>query len=249
MELLIFTITLFTFVIPIINSIYNPHDFQLEALIDARSREQSDLIITITRTFQYLTLYTQFFTLIALYTYAPNHMFIAQFLTIYVFIVYHGINYICPFYLTYHNEKIVNEVISWIPPYNENIILWFGLHLQHTIGPFYIYYLSYKYDITYENNIVGFFYTFLALLFYILWNLFCWNVQGKATYPFLNDLREFSLETAFYSLMFVLFLFIGCIMTSMYSSFVFFCIGVLYTKCNYIYDINVTNLVNQLTTN
>ena len=145
MELLIFTITLFTFVIPIINTIYNPHDFQLEALMDAKSREQSDLIITITRAFQFLTTYTQLFTLIALYTYSPNHMFIAQLLTIYVFIIYHGINYICPFYLTYHNEKIVKEVITWIPPYNENIVIWFGLHWQHTIAPFYLYYLIYLY--------------------------------------------------------------------------------------------------------
>jgi hypothetical protein len=37
-------------------------------------------------------------------------------------------------------------------------------------------------------------------LFYVVWHLFCWNVQGIPAYPFLIRLREMKYEILFYIL-------------------------------------------------
>ncbi len=232
MESIIFNITLITFLIPIVNTVVNPFSFQKEASKNAKKRGFNSMIVTITRSCPYLTLYTQFWIIVAMYNLTPVSMFIGQSLSWCVFILYHGINFIDPMHLAYHPEEFVKEVVSWKPPINtqtsfKNIVVWFGLHLQHTIFPFYLHYLTYVYNIDYTKNIYAVFCTFNIMIFYTIWHMFCWYVQGIPAYPFLTKLRLMSHEITFYFVGFVLMTIINCILASMWSELFFYIIGVV----------------------
>ncbi len=226
MESQIFTATFISFLIPIVNTIVNPSPFQKEATDNAKQRGWNKYIILVTRACPYLTLYTQFWILVALYFLTPTTMFIGQSLSWFVFILYHGINYIDPMHLAYHPEELVKEVVSWTPPKNKNIVIWFGLHLQHTIFPFYLHYLTNKYNIDYCKNIYAILCSFAAISIYVVWHLFCWYVQGIPAYPFLTKLRLFTHELLFYCAGTVLMVVVNCILAFMWSELIFYFMGI-----------------------
>ncbi len=60
--------------------------------------------------------------------------------------------------------------------------------------------MSIKYDIYTKLSPHIHLYSHTALLFYIIWHLFCWNVQGLPAYPFLIELRIIKYEILFYIL-------------------------------------------------
>lgn len=227
MESLILVITFVSFLIPIVNTVINPHPFQIEATIHAKAKGWNDRIILITRSCCYLTLYTQFWTMIAMYKLTPTTMFIAQSLSCFVFCLYHGINYLDTKHLSYHSQELVKEVVSLKPPKNEKAFIWFGLHWQHTIFPFYLTYLSYKHSINYQSNVAMMIYSFLVMGLYVVWHLFCWHVQGIAAYPFLNKLRTTSHELSFYYVSFILTIIINSMIASMWSELFFYIMGFL----------------------
>jgi hypothetical protein len=228
MESLIFAVTFISFLIPIVNTVVNPFPFQKEAAIDAVDRGWSDTLILVTRSCPYLTLYTQFWIIVALYYMTPTTMFIAQTLSWFVFCVYHGINYIDKKHLAYHSEEFVKKVVSWKPPKWPLVIVWFGLHWQHTIFPFYLHYLTYKYDIDYTNSFYAVMCSFGVMAFYLVWHTFCWKVQGIAAYPFLNRLRQISHEISFYCAAFTLVVVVNCIVASMWRELIFYMVGILH---------------------
>lgn len=225
-ESIVFTVTLVSFLIPIVFTTVNPFPFQIKATEDAKKRGWNTLVILVTRACPYLTLYTQFWILVAMYNLTPLTMFIGQSMTWCVFLLYHGFNLIDPTHLTYHPEEFVREVVSWKPPKNKNIVIWFGLHLQHTVFPFYLHYLTSKYEIDYTGNISYVMCSFLLMLFYVVWHLFCWYVQGIAAYPFLNYLRNKSQELLFYCLGFHFMVVVNYILTSMWSELLSYFMGI-----------------------
>jgi hypothetical protein len=225
MESSIFIITIVSFLIPIVNTVINPYPFQKQATDNARQRGWNEYMIIITRSCPYLTLYTQFWIILAMYNMTPITMFIAQSLSWFVFCVYHGINYIDTKHLAYHPEEFVKEVVSWKPPKGPLVVVWFGLHWQHTIFPFYLHYLTYKHEIDYSNNIYAVLCSFGVMAFYLVWHLFCWKVQGIAAYPFLNSLRRMSNEILFYCVSFVVITVVNCVVASMWKELMFYLVG------------------------
>lgn len=225
MESVIFNINLISFLIPIVFTTIKPFPFQIKTTEDAKRRGWNSFAILVTRVCPYLTLYTQFWTLVAMYNMEPITMFIAQSMTWTVFLLYHGINIIDPVCLTYHPREFVKEVVSWKPPMSKNIVIWFGLHLQHTIFPFYLHYLTYKYDVNYYNSLYPVIANILVMGLYVIWHLFCWQVQGIAAYPFLNEFRDHSCEIGFYCFGFIIIVLINCILASMWRELIFYLIG------------------------
>jgi len=233
MESAIFLITYVSFLIPIVNTIVNPFYFQKVATLHAKEQGWNILIILTTRAGLYLTVYTQFWILIALIYMTPVTMFIGQSLSWIVFYLYHGINFINPMNLTYHPREFVEQVVSWKPPLKTpfrstnlfNLIVWIGLHLQHTIFPFYLHYLTYKYNIDYSNNLYAVFYSFIVMGVYVIWHLFCWHVQGIPAYPFLTHLRQKNLEKLWYLVGFHFVIIVNTILASMWVELLFYCIG------------------------
>lgn len=195
-EDIILYITIISFIIPIIGTIVKPHEYQVNAGKDARDRGWSPTLIIFTRSFCFLTLYTQFLIILALIYKTPRLLFIAHSFSIYVFLLYHGMNAYDKMLLPYHPRERVEEVVRCLPPLNKNIVIWFGLHLQHSFYPVYLYYL--KGDV--EYNAEDFIYNIFLMVIYILWHLFCWKVQNIPAYPFLIRLRAAELELEFYIL-------------------------------------------------
>lgn len=226
MEEYILNLLIITLIVPIINAMINPQPFQKSAHKCAKSRGHNKIVIIITRACQHLTLYSQFWTIIALYYKTPLTMFIAQTMSILVFFLYHGFNYFDKKYLAYHPIELVEQVVSLTPPMNRYIIVWMGLHFQHSIFPFYIYYISRNYDLVhYEPYML--FYSFATMTAYILFSIYCWKVQGIAPYPFLNDLNKHSSEVLFYCLGFIVFMTINCVVCSMYNELFFYSLGII----------------------
>ncbi len=184
----------------ILNSIINPPLFQREASMAAKQNGWPVPIIILTRSFQHFTVYSLLWTLASLYTLEPNIMFIGLSLSWLVFIAYHGINFIDPMHLAYHPEELVKLVVGCKPPLSVHIIPWTGLHFQHTIFPFYLFYKSIEHNTFGRLSPYIHIYCHAALLFYVVWHLFCWNVQGIPAYPFLIRLREMKYEVLFYIL-------------------------------------------------
>jgi len=202
METIIFYVTLIAFVIPLVNTSLRPLTFQIKASSYAKENGWPVVVIVLTRALPFLTLYTQFWILIAMYYLNSSTMFIAQTLSISVFLLYHGINLLDPMYLAWHPKELVYEVVRLIPPWKNpfHLIIWVGLHLQHTIFPFYLFFLANKHDL---NKLFRWVYLVLSsilLIIYILWHLFCWHVQGIPAYPFLVKLRAMEYEVLFYIL-------------------------------------------------
>jgi len=212
-------------VIPIVFTTYNPFPFQVEAAKNAKIRGWNNFTILITRTCPYLTLYSQIWTILAIYSLNPTIMFVAQSMTIIVFCLYHGINLIDPTNLTYHPVEFVKEVISWKPPNNWNIIIWAGLHVQHTVFPFYLYYLTIKYEINYTNDIRIVLTSYLAMIVYIIWHTFCWIVQGIPAYPFMTKLKRAGHDVIFYIVGLNFMIIVNCIISRMWNELFFFFLG------------------------
>lgn len=213
-------------IIPIINAVVNPQPFQKDAHKCAKSRGHDKGVIILTRACQHLTLYSQFWTIIALYYKTPLTMFVAQTMSILVFFLYHGFNYFDSKHLAYHPKELVEQVINIFPPMNKYIVVWMGLHFQHSVFPFYIYYISRKYDLNnYEPHML--FYSFTVMTAYILFFNYCWKVQGIAAYPFLNELNKHSSEFLFYCSGFIVFMIINCIVCGMYNELFFYVLGII----------------------
>ena len=193
MSNLFYTLLLIT-TLPIVNCIVNPQRFQIQAAIDAKSRGWSTLSIWVTRAFQYFTLYAQIWTLIAICTEVPTTIHLAHSLSWLVFVAYHGINLVDAEHLSYHPPELTRIVTGWKPPMSILIIPFIGLHLQHTIFPFYLY------SIHQPASWGDLFLAHKALFLYIRWHLVCWEVQGIPAYPFLSRLRRDGWETSFYVL-------------------------------------------------
>jgi len=223
-----FVITVVSFLIPIVNTIVNPHPFQKDSYIQAKTNGWDHYTILTTRATQYLTLYAQFWIIIGMYCMTSTTMFIAQTISWFVFCLYHGINNIDKKYLAYHSEELVNEVVSWKPPKDlQHKIIWFGLHWQHTFFPFYLHYFAYKNNISYNNNFYAVVCSYVVIGLYVVLHLFCWKVQGIAAYPFMNRLRAISHEMSFYCMGFMLFTLITCVTSSMWIEFTFYIMGIL----------------------
>lgn len=204
-----------------------PFSFQLQSSENAIRRGWNKGIVVLTRMFPYLTLYTQMWTIIAMYNLTPATMYIAQTMSWFVFFLYHGFNYMGPDHLAYHPEEFVNEVVRWKPPMNSKIFVWFGLHWQHTIFPFYLHYLTNKYNIEYRYDYTMILYNFASITVYIIWHSFCWYVHEVAAYPFLNILRETSNELAFYLFGFSVNIIINCIIAGLWKELFFYLVGML----------------------
>ena len=211
MESIIFNVTLISFLIPIILTTVRPHPFQIKATISAKRQGYSMPLILITRALPYLTIYTQFWILLALYKLEPITMSIAKTLSWSVFFLYHGINYVDPMYLAYHSKELVREVVRWTPPFSRYIVIWFGLHLQHTIFPFYLHYLAKIHSISSEKFLINTTNSMSIMILYLAWHLFCWDVQGIPAYPFLSMLRSTGYEISFYFIGFMFMLLINVI--------------------------------------
>jgi hypothetical protein len=195
-ESIIFKIKLLSFLGPIFFRTIRPEQFQIKSNENAEKRGWSKPIILLTAGIPYLTLYTQIWILIALWYLTPRTMYIAQSLSSSVFILYHSINFIGPMHLTYHSEDLIKKIVRWTPPFSMYIIPWFGLHVQHTFFPFYLYYISIKYKINYDLKYT--LDTFIIMGIYILWHLFCWHVHDMPAYPFFIKLRKNGYEIPFY---------------------------------------------------
>ncbi len=228
MESFVITVTIVSFFIPIIFTTINPFPFQKETAEDAKKRGWNSYIILITRACSFLTLYTQFWIIIAMLYLTPTTMFIGQSLSWIVFSLYHGMNYIDPMLLAYHPEEFVREVIRWTPPTKKRYtIIWAGLHLQHTVFPFYLHYLTFKHEIDYKNNLFAVVSSFNVVLFYVAWHLCCWHVQGIPSYPFLKKLRIDKYELLFYCGGFIYMVVINCILASMWRELLFYLLGLI----------------------
>jgi hypothetical protein len=200
MESVICIVTFVIVSIPVINTIFNPLPFQQNATIDARKRGWNESIIKTTRALPFLTLFAQVWFLLAIYTLDSDIMFVTQAISWVVFVLYHGMNFIDPVHLAYHPKEMIDKVIKLIPPIHPfYFIIWCGLHYQHTLPPFYLYYLACEHDVIYNNNKNGVYYTMFAMSIYCSWHMFCWKVQGIPAYPFLKELRKQSQEMVFYT--------------------------------------------------
>lgn len=217
-ETAIIIITTAQMMIPLIYAVVNPFPFQKLATADALNRDWNMSAIIITRCIPYLTMYSQCLTLVALYYKTPITMLVAQSTSWFVFVLYHGLNYMDPMNLAYHPKELVNQVIRWTPPSEKtfkNVVTWLGLHFQHTVFPFYLHYVTHKYKIVYRNNYDALGYNSLFIVTYMFWFLICWKVQGVAAYPIMNRLREHDAEFTFYLMCFGLSSTISSVLISM----------------------------------
>lgn len=204
-ETAVITVTAIQIIIPVIYSVTNPFTFQQIATINAAGRGWNKYAIIITRCIPYLTMYSQFLTIVALYNLTPNTMLVAQSMSWFVFLLYHGLNYMDPSNLAYHPKELVEQVVRWSPPSKKtfkNVVTWLGLHFQHTVFPFYLHHVTNKYKINYRKNEEALFYYSLSMVLYLGWFLVCWKVQGIAAYPIMNRLRDHDAEFTFYLLCF-----------------------------------------------
>jgi hypothetical protein len=197
MSILFYSLFVFTF-ITVANCIANPHSAQIKAELDARKREWSYFAIYTTRSLPYLTLYAQILTLFALFWSTPSTIHFGHSLSSVVFIAYHGINSINPSHLSYHPLEITRIVTAWKPPCSMLVVPWIGLHLQHSVFPFYLHWIQER------VTLLDLACAHVLLLIYIFWHLFCWHVQGIPAYPFLAHLRTTGWETVFYATGFVI---------------------------------------------
>lgn len=225
-ETLVLIVTIAVFITPIVFTSINPFPFQKIAAQDAKRRGWGDTIIRVTRSCEFLTLYSQFWTIVAMYYLTPTTMFIAQSLSWSVFIVYHSMNYISPALLSYHPREFVQEVVRWTPPRQTKYFgIWLGLHLQHTVSPLYLHYLTQKHNIDYTNNLFAFVSAFNAVLFYIGWHLFCWHVQGIPAYPFLTEQRINMVEHNLYCVGLSCVVALNCVLAGMWRELGFYLLG------------------------
>lgn len=209
-ETVVLWINLICFILPLIVTTIKPIPHQIESTKHARNNNWSLPVILVTRALPYLTLYTQFWNLLAWYHKAPILIDISLSLSIAVFLLYHGINLLNPMHLSYHPEELVRKVVSWRPPMSKEVGLWLGLQIQHSFSPFYNFYLIYTNEIT--NAHVGLpvrsLCCTLVLFIYVIWLLICWKINDIPPYPFLKELREKDLEKLFYVCSLVAF---GCL--------------------------------------
>jgi hypothetical protein len=198
----LFIVTSVSLLVPIVFTTLFPTPKQKEGALHAELSGWSQVSTLVTRALPYLTLYTQFLVWMFLYEMTnATLLLIAQTFTSSVFILYHGINLIDPLHLAWHPIELVREVVSWRPPFSRNIVIWVGLHSQHTFFPFYLKYHQYKEKIVFSDHVgvfKGLQLMLLLLFVWIIWHLHCWQVQGYPAYPFLSKLRKESLEATFY---------------------------------------------------
>jgi hypothetical protein len=231
LEYLIFTITLVSFVVPIVFAITRPLPFQIDASNYAEKNGWNKYIILIVRSCPYLTTYSQFWFLVAIYDRGPTAIFVGLSFAWGILILYHSINFINPMHLSYHPEEIVLKVTGLKPPNDKLVVIWCGLHLQHTFPVMYLHYLAYSRDINYQHNYSAFFVSMLLVAFYIVWHLFCWRVQGIPAYPFLKHFRQENMlnprhaEIIFYYAGFLAVIVLNCVLGSMWGELLFYVIG------------------------
>ena len=131
-----FWTTLVAFLIPIFSTAVRPFPFQVACAEDARKRGWSEPTIVATRTLCYLTSYSQFWILAAMLHPIDPLVHTAQCLSTMVFFLYHGFRDATK--LTYHPPEFVRAVSAFFRPSPRDphhVVVWFGLHLQHSRVP------------------------------------------------------------------------------------------------------------------
>ena len=178
-----------------LNAIFRPQPFQQNAHACAKKRGHSRPLILISRSLCHLTQFGQWWIIAALFTKNNDVFFVAQAISWIIFCLYHGMNLWNPQLLAYHEKNLVDQVVRWSPPSHPfHVLIWFGLHYQHTLPPLYMHYFAYTNVITYSENTRGALYTVVAMIVYTLWHLYCWKIQGIPAYPFLKEFRNQSFE-------------------------------------------------------
>jgi len=193
---MLFWVILAALLVAVLNSLVNPHPFQTAATTYARHHGWSMPMILLTRASCYLTLWTQALVLLALQRESTETWFVAETATWVVFSLYHVINYLDVSLLSHHDLALTQAVVRWLPPTTglRHLVIWAGLHLQHTVLPFYM--ATHRPGAYQPRLLVSGYITMCA---YILWHTFCWGVQGVPAYPLLHILRARDLEFHFYA--------------------------------------------------
>lgn len=153
-----------------------PKPYQIKCSEDAIRRGWSRPIVSLTRATQHFTLFSLLLVVCALASGHRETAVVATSLELLVFFLYHGIASYDPTLLGYDNPDLIRECMGWRPPFSRYIVVWLGLHIQHTLAPFILWgYAEHRPE---DESLV-----FGALFFYIMWNHFCWSVQGRPAYP------------------------------------------------------------------
>jgi hypothetical protein len=157
-----------------------PHQRDCEA--SAKARGWSTPMIMLTRSTGFFTLYGQLWLVIAEFTGNRSAFCVALVIETTVMVLYHTLVAIDPSLLAHDDNKdLVRKVTRVLPPMDIHAAIWLGLHLQHTVCPLHLWLKDHPPTIYYADQDVNL--SLAAFLVYVVWNTFCWVVQGKPTYP------------------------------------------------------------------
>ncbi len=167
-----------SFLIAIGKTAISPEPHQLECEVHALKCGWPIWIIRLTNSTQFFTLYSQLWLVVALFTNHRETAVIAMVLETTVCILYYVLLYMNAQWLSYHPPHIMQKVTAWFPPIDSHCIVWVGLHIQHLICPLHLWLVG---GIEHRPEDVCL--SVAAVLVYVGWNTFCWNVQGRPAYP------------------------------------------------------------------
>jgi hypothetical protein len=115
---------------------------------------------------------------IALFTNHREIGVIAMVLETAVLFLYYSFVTIDSQYLSYLDVSVLRQVTSLFPPRNRFGLVWAALTLQHLVCPLHYWIVG---GVAHHPEDVVI--VVLATMVYVLWNHWCWKVQGLSPYP------------------------------------------------------------------